>query len=144
MNETLLSQRICMMSSSDSFTKLWNYDFFRETEFIYSFLCIVNLNKNIQFRGENRWISFNENNKQCQIIKVSKWLFQTLSLARLRGVETTEGIKIGRNRKKKNCICEFLSSEYSILLFFFQLVNAASRSTTDWAVSLHNKAQFIY
>ena len=28
-------------------------------------------------------------------------LFQTLSLARLRGVESTEGIKIGRNRKQK-------------------------------------------
>ena len=31
-------------------TKLRIYDFFHETEFVYLFLCTVNVNKNIQFR----------------------------------------------------------------------------------------------
>ena len=38
-----------------------------------------------------------------------------MSLARLRGVESTEGIKIGRN------------------------LNSASRSNSDWSISLQNK-----
>ena len=36
-----------MMSSSDSFTNFETTIFFRETEFVYSFLCILNINKNI-------------------------------------------------------------------------------------------------
>ena len=50
-----------MMSSSDSFTNFETTIFFRETEFVYSFLCIVNINKNIylpNFVGkisENLW-----------------------------------------------------------------------------------------
>jgi hypothetical protein len=34
--------------------KLGRYIFFRETEFIYLFLCTANVHNNIQFRGKNR------------------------------------------------------------------------------------------
>ena len=43
--------KIITMSSSDSFTYLESTNkFFGETEFVYLFLCTVNVNNNIQFR----------------------------------------------------------------------------------------------
>ena len=49
----------CVISSSDRLTNLnlriEDFFSFRETEFVYLFLFSVNVNNNIQFRGENMW-----------------------------------------------------------------------------------------
>ena len=65
---------------------------------------------------------------------------KSLSLARLRGVDTTEGISIGRHCECVHLVHFKWADDISMMaLKMLLVVTTTSRSPSDWVVSIQNK-----
>ena len=64
--------------------------------------------------GGGQYMQFMHKEKKLTV-NYLPYVFQSLSLARLRGVDSTEGIKIGRNREKTNTLPKILEHELCFL-----------------------------